>query len=95
MIEALTALSGSSVGFSALREQEARSVPTEQAERAVLVLTRLLAEVEGFDRAPDTARVWIGGWSTYSGERDPSLVHAGEIRAATSPTNPTDGEPNQ
>ena len=62
------------------RPQEA--VPTEQADAAVLVLKRMLGEVESFHRAPDNARIWIGGWSTYSGQRDPSLVHVGEVRAA-------------
>lgn len=62
------------------RPQEA--VPSEQAEAAVLVLKRMLGEVESFHRAPDNARIWIGGWSTYSGQRDPSLVHVGEVRAA-------------
>lgn len=49
---------------------------------AQVVLARLVSEVESFSRAPDSARVWIGGWSTYSGARDPSLVHVGEVRAA-------------
>lgn len=58
----------------------ANSVGTEA--KAVLVLGRLVDEVESFDRAPDTARIWMGGWSTYSGQRDPLLIHVGEVRAA-------------
>lgn len=58
------------------------------------VLRRLVGECESFERAPDNARIWVGGWSTYSGQRDPSLVHVGEVRAAlkAAPVSVGDGE---
>ena len=52
---------------------------SSQSEAAT-VLRKLVSENETFARAPDSARVWIGGWSTYSGQRDLSLVHVGDIR---------------
>lgn len=69
---------------SLVPEIEALTNPAPDPAGLVEVVNKLIAEHEDFDRAPDNARVWIGGWSTYSGQRDPSLVHAGDLRAALS-----------
>lgn len=61
-----------------------RAAPADQSGVIGALVLRLIEDygAESFERAPDDARVWIGGWSTYSGEKDASLVHVGDLRQA-------------
>jgi hypothetical protein len=69
---------------------KAAAVDGEVSAKAIL--RQLMDQFETFDKAPENAVVWVGGWSNPEAATHIKTVRVGDIRAALASQNAVEGE---